>query len=99
MPFDLKTSISPSVDFNGHSIDLGAQWIHGETDNAAFDLASASGAAEDPTASTLEDIGEDFVDDDGNVWEDEEVDPLWEIGEELQVGRNWGNCWPNGCSF
>ena len=78
------------MNFNGNELDLGAQWIHGEEGNAA--LALAKDIVVDPRQETLEDIGEDFVDEDGNVWEDEEVvDKLWEIGEDVQVNGDVGS--------
>ena len=73
-----------STNFNGNEIEMGAQWIHGETDNELFDIADGLGLVDDPDDAVLEDLGEDFVDEDGNVWDDDLVDRLWDMAEAAE---------------
>lgn len=73
-----------SVNFKGNEIEMGAQWIHGEKDNELYDMALELGITDDPDNPVLEDLGEDFVDDEGNVWDDDLVDRMWEIAETAE---------------
>ena len=73
-----------SVEMSGQEIELGAQWIHGETDNELYDIALEMGLTDDPDAPVLEDLGEDFVDETGVVWQDDLVDRMWEIAETAE---------------
>lgn len=74
-----------STDFNENgSIEMGAQWIHGETDNELYDIANGLGLTENPGDSVLEDLGEDFVDEEGDFWDDDLMDKLWEIADAAE---------------
>lgn len=73
-----------SLDWAGTNVELGAQWIHGEEGNVACEIALEHGILEDPKAPTLEDIGEDFFDNNGKNWDDKLVEDIEAIFEQAE---------------
>ena len=73
-----------SEKINGQYLELGPQWIHGEGDNVALDIAMKLNLVDDPDQERLEDIGEDFVEvNSGRFFDEDEID-FYELFEPIE---------------
>ncbi len=61
----------------GEFVEVGAQWIHGTEGNAAYEIASEMGIADDPAKGNLEEIGEEFYREDGSEVPEATVERMW----------------------
>ena len=66
-------------------MEAGAQWIHGVKGNVAYKIASDMGIVDDPESGSLEDIGEEFYNDNGEAVDEESTEKMWHHYEQV-----WG---------
>lgn len=75
---------------NGHTVDLGPNWIHGTTDNPILDLAKQTGTATgnwDTTSCAFDESGVPFDMKEGDKY----ADLMWEIIQDAFKHSN-KNC-------
>ena len=73
-----------SVKFGGEFVEAGAQWIHGVKGNVAYKMASDMGLLDDPKSGSLEEIGEEFYNDNCEAVDEKTTEKMWHFYEQVE---------------